>query len=587
MTIAEGTWGTIPWSISDAGALTIGGGVQPDFVIQNYPWLAYADSITSISITGDISQSFDMFGTPQDGTRWYLAFSDLYNLISVSGLSHLKHVKALDRLFDGCRSLSSLDLSGLDTSEAGSWQFMLDDCDTLTTVTFGVYSISKMSSTDRRLRLIDSPNYRTAEKNGLVVSSDDQFVSITDSERAGTWTRKPTETQIKCTAYRTDSGSESDDGSDATFKFTYALMGTDTALVRIFQKAASESSYPSTPVATTGLPAPSGATTYTIEDIGDGTYDFRIEVVDDGKTYVFFPEISSNVHLVDITRDGSVTVYGGADIRQGLDVAGSATLTGALSAASAKLSGLLEAARAVITKASGDTSTNALTVNDGTNDVLAVTWGGDVDMGETQYLRSTTVEDATAVPSANQGVTNRFDYDGSGNRVGYSQIFRTPTGVYRSFAVTNPTTGNSAALYLNSQDDGTRTVDMTGGVAWPVKNGGTGATSAAGARTNLGLGSLATKDSVALTRQWASATSSKQTLNAGAGKEIGVTCAVPSGYVMSGIVDCNINHNLAGTIGGFRYSGGTAYVSVTNRSSSQWTDLTVTVYYACLKADVS
>ena len=285
-----------------------------------------------------------------------------------------------------------------------------------------------------------------------------------------------------------------------------------------------------------------------------------------------------------IIGNGTLDSYGCVQTRSN---ALAVTWDGIVETVGAKLSGLLEAARAVITKASGDTSTSALTVNDGTNDVLTVAWNGDVDMGETERMYSTSLDDATAVPSENQGITNRFDYDGSGNRVGYSQIFRTPTGVYRSFAVTNPKTGNSAALYINSNDDGTRTANLTGGVAWPVKNGGTGATSAADARTNLGLGSLATKDSVSVTRQLASATSSKQTLNAGAGKEISISCPTPSGYVLSGIVDCNTNHNLAGTIGGFRYSGSTAYVSVTNRSSSNWTDLTVTVYYACIKADVS
>ena len=614
MTIAEGTWGTVPWSISDAGALTIGGGVQNFSWEFDYPWLEYADSITSVSITGDISQHFGIFGDALDGTQWDYAFENLKNLVSVSGLSHLKRATDLTRLFYGCSSLSSLDLSGLDTSETTDWWGMLGKCDTLTTVTFGAYSISKLSSGWNRLYFINPPNYRTAEKNGLVVSSDDQFLSLTDSERAGTWTRKPTATQIKCTAYRTDSGSESDDGADATFKFTYALMGTDTAPVRIFQKAASESSYPSTPVATTGLPAPSGTTTYTIKNIGDGTYDFRIEVVDDGKTYVFFPEISSNVHLVDITRDGNVTVYGGADIRQGLDVDGACDVGGALSVG------------------------------------RTVTANGEMRYKDYDRMYSSSNNKATAVPSANWGVTHHWEYDKYNNRVGYAEIQRTPTGVYRSFGVENPKSGaaDRTVLYLNANDNGTRSVSLTSGVAWEIKNGGTGATSAANARKNLGavgatksgndwallapdgdddawfltttkgicpragggsgslgtaswpfnnvyakniyhdgtkLGSFATKSSLTVIDVEDESFSGTVSVPANNGANVTITMTAPSGYTFGSLESINTNHQIAVAMTAFARSGTKYTVYLRNLGSSAMsTTVTITVRFLKVSA---
>jgi hypothetical protein len=59
-------------------------------------------------------------------------------------------------------------------------------------------------------------------------------------------------------------------------------------------------------------------------------------------------------------------------------------------------------------------------------------------------------------------------HDSEGTQVGYAQVANTPTGVYRSFAVTNPRSGSAGnvGLYLYSNDDGTMDANLTAGCTW-------------------------------------------------------------------------------------------------------------------------
>ena len=78
-----------------------------------------------------------------------------------------------------------------------------------------------------------------------------------------------------------------------------------------------------------------------------------------------------------------------------------------------------------------------------------------VDLKATNGLqnRSSTTTDATIPTSGNSAITFYHDYDGSNHRVGYMECTREPTGVYRSYIVTNPATGKNFGFYLHSLDD--------------------------------------------------------------------------------------------------------------------------------------
>lgn len=65
---------------------------------------------------------------------------------------------------------------------------------------------------------------------------------------------------------------------------------------------------------------------------------------------------------------------------------------------------------------------------------------------------SNNVADARTVVSSSTLITSLYDYDGGSRRVGYSEIIRTNTGVYRSFTVTNPKSSVTTGIYIYADD---------------------------------------------------------------------------------------------------------------------------------------
>jgi hypothetical protein len=96
-----------------------------------------------------------------------------------------------------------------------------------------------------------------------------------------------------------------------TFSFTWAFaQGSTSAPVRIYQKAAGDPSYPSTPTASLTLSGNAGNTEYTIAGISDAAYDYRVEIVDGSSTHVFFPAVTANIRLMDFDANSNAHIYG-------------------------------------------------------------------------------------------------------------------------------------------------------------------------------------------------------------------------------------------------------------------------------------
>lgn len=124
--------GTCRWRIDASGQLLISPcsgslGELEDWGYQRAPWEFYVKSIHSVSFSGVVSAltTQGMF----DGCS-SLASLDLSGLDTSSA-------KNMSCMFRGCTSLTSLDLSGLDTSSVNTMDGMFRGCSSLRAVAFG------------------------------------------------------------------------------------------------------------------------------------------------------------------------------------------------------------------------------------------------------------------------------------------------------------------------------------------------------------------------------------------------------------------------------------------------------------------
>ena len=129
--------GTCQWMIDADGNLTVKptDGAKGTLAYAS-PWSDYRDKIKTATFKPGV------VATTASGM-----FEDCANMTSVdlSGLD-TSGVSAMDKMFYGCSSLESLDLSQLDTSKVTDMQSMFSDCSSL--VTLDLSSLNTSSATD-------------------------------------------------------------------------------------------------------------------------------------------------------------------------------------------------------------------------------------------------------------------------------------------------------------------------------------------------------------------------------------------------------------------------------------------------------
>lgn len=208
--VASGTWGTCPWTIDSDGVLTIGQGTGADVDKSKYwadqgPWVDYRDQIKSIKTDNIIAPnlchglfdrftnltSVDLSGMNTSNTSNFgIVFYYDQALTSVD-LTHLdlSHATYLHGAFDHCTSLTQVDMAGITLPNAGVNASNLFDGDIrLKQITGieslnvnGIYNFSRMFNDTESLTSINisSWNMSSATSVATMFGSTSSLSSIT------------------------------------------------------------------------------------------------------------------------------------------------------------------------------------------------------------------------------------------------------------------------------------------------------------------------------------------------------------------------------------------------------------------------
>ena len=97
-------------------------------------------------------------------------FSDLYNLTTIEGIEYLntENLTCMMGMFEGCRSLTSIDLSNFNTSKVNHMSYLFERCSSLTCIdlsnfnTASTTEMSRMFEGCSNLAALDLSNFETA-----------------------------------------------------------------------------------------------------------------------------------------------------------------------------------------------------------------------------------------------------------------------------------------------------------------------------------------------------------------------------------------------------------------------------------------
>ena len=137
--IASGTWGTCPWEISADGVLTVHPGEGADTGLA--PWAKHVEEITKAVFRTEDGRK--VIAPPNCGGGFLNCFR--LTSIDLSGLDTSK-VTDMDGMFWNCNSLTSLDLSSLDTSNVTNMHGMFLACSSLVSLDLSSFDTSNVTN---------------------------------------------------------------------------------------------------------------------------------------------------------------------------------------------------------------------------------------------------------------------------------------------------------------------------------------------------------------------------------------------------------------------------------------------------------
>ena len=161
--IDSGIYDNVPWRITSDYELLIGEeGEEYTFTDResrssvSYPWKAYSSQITEIQILGEVNGSGSLSGI----------FNTFTNCTSIdlTGLN-TSNVTNMDQMFRYCDSLQTLDLSGFETDSVSSMTEMFRHCIKLKTLELNSFNTSNVTSTNQMF--YDCADLQTLDLSGF------------------------------------------------------------------------------------------------------------------------------------------------------------------------------------------------------------------------------------------------------------------------------------------------------------------------------------------------------------------------------------------------------------------------------------
>lgn len=203
------------------------------------------------------------------------------------------------------------------------------------------------------------------------------------------------------------------------------------------------------------------------------------------------------------------------------------------------------------------------------SNAMTVDWDGSVMTRSKSHAGNESVSSNTAIHKIDS-------YDKDNQSIGYTQIVRTSSGIYRSFAVRNRDTGKAAALYVYSNDDGTMLLSLASGMTFDINrfptvsraHGGTGVTGRQSSSVTLsgctagdnhcwhnGVVATVAMSSIAVTAQLASGSSVVLgTVPSGYRPAVAVYCVMAKGTT-AGEGKMHVRITSAGELRAYNYTG--------------------------------
>ena len=188
--VASGADGDLTWSLDSDGVLTVSGtgDYSTNLDVNSNLWADYRNSITSarVEVTG-MTRMDRMFSDCGNLTSVDLSGFDSSNVTLMWGMfSGCSSLKCLDLsgfetgkvtdmwgMFSGCSSLTSLDLSGFDTSNVTSMFGMFSGCSSLTSLDVGGFDTSNVTEMEcmfsgcSSLTNLDLSSFDTSKVTGM------------------------------------------------------------------------------------------------------------------------------------------------------------------------------------------------------------------------------------------------------------------------------------------------------------------------------------------------------------------------------------------------------------------------------------